>query len=140
MVHDDVALEAVTQHTIERITRNMLTAMENSRRGLQWITTNPGSQRHLFSGSFQPVFESPAAFYPADHYTPTLVGLSPDMRVVLRLLRRQHSGWASLNRDVLSLLVWGYVVPVIAHNEIDAYLKECAANPLPEKIVQKFGF
>lgn len=138
MSRDQSAMEAITRRTIERVTRNMRAAAAHAQQGLQWITANPGSQRHLFSGSFHPIFESPAAFYPRSNYTPSRVGLSSDVRVVLCQLRRQHSGWASLNRDLLSLLVWGYVIPTIAHNVIDAYVALCAANPLPEK--PKFGF
>lgn len=112
----------VVDRVIARVKSNLAKALDEAR-VLKWTTLDPGSQRPL-TGSFSPMWESPANFY-GPLYRPTLVGLEPSTALVVRELARRHA----LPRDVTNLLVFRYIIPACAHHVIDAWIKLCDAHP-----------
>jgi hypothetical protein len=107
--------------TVARIKANMAKAeAEVKGEALVWRTIDPGGQHPIYTGSFQPgekckwndvlltnlreplppVFAPASEFYPASHYRPFHVGLSPAIAVVIVQLRKQHHGWRSLPGDL----------------------------------------
>ncbi len=145
LVNDVRTLDDITTRTIVRVKSTMQKAQETMRvKQLDWRTVDPGAQ-HLFTGSFQPIFEvgrlrvrflrgrpcaefgwqkAASQWYPATCYEPTYIFLRPALAAVMVQLRRQSPAWQRLPGDLWRMLMGRYIVPAVAMDAFGGVLQD----------------
>ena len=130
------AMDDICARTVVRIQEVLRECARENARPLKFITIDPGRQTPL-TGSFKPVWEPAAAYYPAELYRPTYVGLpSLELSWVLKAAFNEFG----FPRDLQNHIVRDYIVPMYAHHVIDSFcsfvppLEEKAEEAEPEDV------
>ena len=106
---DMVQVDAIREAAIECICDTLRQFVRDITGRLHWVTENPGRQGALHTSSFNPLPGSPAELFGPQFSSPINIGVSDQVYVVLRALRRQHEGCKALPKPIWNRIIDEYM-------------------------------